>query len=217
MSRNGAEVVLVRHGETEWSRAGKHTGRTDVPLTEEGRRQAAALGRYLGTRRFALVLTSPLSRANETCRLAGLGDVAQERADLMEWDYGAYDGRTTAEIREERPGWTLWFDGVPGGETAADVGARATASSPSCAPPKATPRSSRTGTCCASSRRAGSASSPPTAGSSLSTRRRSASSATSAKRPSSGSGTETPSEQAGHAALDPFRVLAPWPSFRSGT
>jgi broad specificity phosphatase PhoE len=125
MSRSGAEVVLVRHGETEWSRARKHTGRTDVPPTEEGCRQAVALARYLGTRRFALVLTSPLSRAKDTCRLAGLGDVALERADLMEWDYGTYEGRTTAEIREERPGWTLWFDGVPGGETAADVGARA--------------------------------------------------------------------------------------------
>jgi broad specificity phosphatase PhoE len=119
------EIVLVRHGETEWSRAGKHTGRTDVPLTDEGRAQAVALGATLRGRRFALVLTSPLSRALETCRLTGLGDVAQERADLMEWDYGAYEGRTTAEIREERPDWTLWRDGVPGGESAAEVGARA--------------------------------------------------------------------------------------------
>jgi broad specificity phosphatase PhoE len=119
------EIVLVRHGETEWSRAGKHTGRTDVPLTEEGRAQASALGAALGGWRFALVLTSPLSRAVETCRLAGLGEVAQERDELREWDYGAYEGRTTAEIREERPGWTLWRDGVPDGETAAEVGARA--------------------------------------------------------------------------------------------
>jgi broad specificity phosphatase PhoE len=125
MSARQIEVVLVRHGETEWSRAGKHTGRTDVPLTDEGREQATALGAALRDRGFALVLTSPLSRAAETCRLAGLGDVAQERADLREWDYGAFEGRTTAEIREERPGWTLWRDGVPGGETAADVGARA--------------------------------------------------------------------------------------------
>ena len=124
MAANAAEVVLVRHGETEWSRSGKHTGRTGVPLTEEGRRQAAALGAALGKWRFALVLTSPLTRARETCRLAGLGDVAHERAELMEWDYGEYEGRTTPEIREARPGWTLWRDGVPGGETADEVGAR---------------------------------------------------------------------------------------------
>ena len=125
MTAKAAEVVLVRHGETEWSRAGKHTGRTDVPLTEEGRRQTAALGAALGKWRFALVLTSPLTRARDTCRLAGLGDVAEERAELMEWDYGEYEGRTTPEIREERPGWTLWCDGVAGGETADEVGARA--------------------------------------------------------------------------------------------
>jgi broad specificity phosphatase PhoE len=125
MSVRPPEIVLVRHGETEWSRAGRHTGRTDVPLTDAGRKQAAALGASLRGRAFALVLTSPLSRAAETCRLAGLGEVAQERADLMEWDYGAYEGRTTPEIREERPGWTLWRDGVPGGETSGEVGARA--------------------------------------------------------------------------------------------
>jgi probable phosphoglycerate mutase len=125
MSARPFEGVLVRHGETEWSRAGKHTGCTDVPLTDAGRDQAVALGAALHGHAFALVLTSPLSRAAETCRLAGLGDVAQERADLQEWDYGAYEGLTTLEIREERPGWTLWRDGVPGGETAADVGARA--------------------------------------------------------------------------------------------
>jgi broad specificity phosphatase PhoE len=119
------EVVLVRHGETEWSRDGKHTGRTDVSLTERGRGQAEALGAALKGRRFELVLTSPLQRASETCRLAGYGEVAQPRDELREWDYGAYEGRTTLEIREERPGWTLWRDGVPGGETAAQVGARA--------------------------------------------------------------------------------------------
>jgi broad specificity phosphatase PhoE len=118
------ELVLVRHGETEWSRAGRHTGRTDVPLTDAGRKQAAALGASLRGREFALVLTSPLSRASETCRLAGLGEVAQERADLMEWDYGAYEGRTTIDIRKERPGWSLWRDGVPEGEMPAEVGAR---------------------------------------------------------------------------------------------
>jgi broad specificity phosphatase PhoE len=116
--------VLVRHGETEWSSAGKHTGRTDVELTERGRRQAKAVGVVLRRRRFALVLTSPLARAAETCRLAGYGDAAQQRDELMEWDYGAYEGRKTVDIREERPGWTLWLDGVPGGETAAEVGAR---------------------------------------------------------------------------------------------
>jgi broad specificity phosphatase PhoE len=119
------EVVLVRHGETEWSRDGKHTGRTDVPLTERGREQAEALGAALAGRRFELVLTSPLQRAAETCRLAGYGEVAQRRDALREWDYGAHEGRTTVEIREEHPGWTLWRDGVPGGETAAQVGARA--------------------------------------------------------------------------------------------
>jgi broad specificity phosphatase PhoE len=118
------EVVLVRHGETEWSRTGRHTGLTDVPLTERGREQARAVGEVLRPRRFVLVLTSPLQRAAETCRLAGFGDVAKQRADLAEWDYGDYEGRTTPEIREERPGWTLWLEGVPGGETAAEVGDR---------------------------------------------------------------------------------------------
>jgi probable phosphoglycerate mutase len=116
--------VLVRHGETEWSRAGKHTGRTDVPLTEQGRRQAEAVGAALRDRDFALVLTSPLGRAFETCRLAEFGDRAESRASLMEWDYGAYEGRTTSEVREERPGWTLWGDGVPEGETVEQVGQR---------------------------------------------------------------------------------------------
>jgi broad specificity phosphatase PhoE len=119
------EIVLVRHGETEWSRAGKHTGRTDVPLTEGGRRQAQLVGAALADRHFAAVWTSPLSRAAETCRLAGFGDVAAPKDELVEWDYGEYEGRTTAEIRRERPGWTLWRDGVPGGETADEVKARA--------------------------------------------------------------------------------------------
>ena len=124
MAEERHEIVLVRHGETEWSRAGKHTGRTDVPLTEAGRRQAQAVGIELQKRRFAAVWTSPLSRAADTCRLAGFGDVAVERDELMEWDYGEYEGRTTAEIRGERPGWTLWRDGVPGGETIDEVAAR---------------------------------------------------------------------------------------------
>jgi broad specificity phosphatase PhoE len=124
MSTRPPEVVLVRHGETEWTRSGQHTGRTDIPLTDRGREQARALARELTGRQFALVLTSPLARAAETCRLAGLGEQAAERDDLMEWDYGAYEGRTTPDIRNERADWTLWDDGVPAGETAAEVGAR---------------------------------------------------------------------------------------------
>jgi broad specificity phosphatase PhoE len=121
---HGPEVVLVRHGETLWSRSWKHTGRTDIPLTDEGRRQSARVGDSLRGRRFALVLASPLQRAAETCRLTGFGDVAVFREELMEWDYGAYEGRTTPEIRAEVPGWSLWSDGVPEGETDADVGRR---------------------------------------------------------------------------------------------
>jgi len=123
VSAPSARVVVVRHGETEWSRAGKHTGRTDVPLTETGRSQAREVGGLLRASTFELVLTSPLSRAVETCRLAGFaGDV---RDDLMEWDYGDCEGRTTADIRTEQPGWSLWRDACPGGETAAAVGVRA--------------------------------------------------------------------------------------------
>jgi broad specificity phosphatase PhoE len=125
MADPSRQIVLVRHGETEWSATGRHTSRTDAPLSDEGRRQAQALGSCLKEWRFALVLTSPLQRAAETCQLAGLGDVAEVRQDLREWDYGAYEGRTTLDIRAERPGWTLWSDGVPGGESAAEVGVRA--------------------------------------------------------------------------------------------
>jgi broad specificity phosphatase PhoE len=120
-------VWVVRHGETEWSESGRHTGRTDVPLLAKGRAEAGAAGRLLAqlVPEPALVLTSPLSRAEETCRLAGFGDRAVVCDDLVEWDYGEYEGRTTEEIRATRPGWTLWADGVPGGESAADVGRRA--------------------------------------------------------------------------------------------
>jgi broad specificity phosphatase PhoE len=118
------ELWLVRHGETEWSLSGAHTGRTDIPLTVAGREKAAAVGRYLAGRKFALVLVSPLQRARETCRLAGYED-ARIDPDLSEWDYGDYEGRTTSEIQAERPGWSLWRDGVPNGETAAQVAARA--------------------------------------------------------------------------------------------
>lgn len=119
------ELWIVRHGETAWSRTGQHTGRTDVPLTPAGEQQAAALRGRLGVRRFALVLSSPLRRAWDTCRLAGLGDAARATDDLLEWDYGAYEGRTTPDIQREVPGWNLWTSGVPEGETVEAVAARA--------------------------------------------------------------------------------------------
>jgi broad specificity phosphatase PhoE len=118
-------IVLVRHGETEWSVSGQHTGNTDIPLTDAGRRQAEALGRRLTAWNFARVLSSPLSRARETCQLAGLGERAEITDDLREWDYGEYEGRRTVDIRKERPGWAVFKDGAPGGDTAEDVGRRA--------------------------------------------------------------------------------------------
>ncbi|MBW6455669.1 MAG: histidine phosphatase family protein, partial [Trueperaceae bacterium] len=119
------DVWLLRHGETPWSLTGRHTGRTDIGLTKRGERQAQALGRRIAGRPFALVLTSPLARAHDTCRIAGYGDVAEVDDDLQEWDYGDDEGRTTAEIRRERPGWTIWEAGARGGEDAAGVGERA--------------------------------------------------------------------------------------------
>ena len=118
------EIYLARHGETEWSLSGQHTGKSDIPLTDNGRRHAEALAARLGGREFAAVFTSPLSRASDTCKLAGLGDRAEVRDELLEWDYGEYEGRTTADIRETVPGWTVWTHETPGGETAAEVGAR---------------------------------------------------------------------------------------------
>jgi probable phosphoglycerate mutase len=118
------EAWLIRHAETEWSVAKRHTGRTDVPLTESGREAAAGLGDRLGGREWAAVWTSPLSRARATCALAGLGDAVVVRDELLEWDYGDYEGITTAEIRETRPDWYLWRDGCPGGESPFDVAAR---------------------------------------------------------------------------------------------
>ena len=115
----------MRHGQTEWSLSGQHTGTTDIPLTEQGRRHAEALGARLAGWRFDRVLSSPLARALDTCRLAGMGDRAEVTDDLREWDYGEYEGRRTVDIREERPGWGLWVDGVPGGETVDEVGRRA--------------------------------------------------------------------------------------------
>ena len=125
MDERRPDIWIVRHGETDWSRRGQHTGRTDVPLTAAGQREAMALRGRFGGKRFALVLSSPLSRAWETCRLAGYGDVARAEDDLREWNYGAYEGKTTAEIQRESPGWTIWDGEVPGGETAAEVGRRA--------------------------------------------------------------------------------------------
>jgi len=116
---------LLRHGETSWTATGRHTGRTDIPLTPRGERQAMALGNRLGGRSFALVMTSPLARARETCRLSGYGDIAVTDPDMQEWDYGAHDGKTTAEIRTTAPSWAIWADGAPGGETPAEVGTRA--------------------------------------------------------------------------------------------
>lgn len=121
------EFWLFRHGETEWSKSGAHTCRTDLPLTEEGRQRASALRHWLAGRRFALVLTSPLARARETCAIAGYSDIAQIDPNLQEWDYGDYEGRTTADIRKGRPDWFLWKDGVPNGETVDQVAARARA------------------------------------------------------------------------------------------
>jgi broad specificity phosphatase PhoE len=119
------EVVLVRHAETEWSLNGRHTGRTDIPLTDRGRDAARSLRERLRRWHFDLVLVSPLTRARETCELSGLGAQARPYADLLEWDYGDYEGLTTAEIQAQRPDWQLWRDGCPGGESPAQVGARA--------------------------------------------------------------------------------------------
>jgi len=121
------ELVLVRHGETEWSRSGRHTSYTDVELTKRGTGQAALAGTKLAMRKrpFAAVFTSPMRRAQETCRIAGLADGAVVTDDLCEWDYGEYEGFTTPKIRESAPGWTIFTGDPPGGETAAGVGARA--------------------------------------------------------------------------------------------
>lgn len=123
-SLGAGDVLLVRHAETEWSRDGRHTGRTDVPLTEEGRRAARALGERLGRLRPAAILISPSARARETFELSGISGEAQVREDLLEWDYGVYEGLTSAQIKVERPNWDLWRDGCPDGEMPGDVGAR---------------------------------------------------------------------------------------------
>lgn len=119
------ELWLIRHGETEWSAAKRHTGRTDISLTPTGERQAAALGSMLSGRRFAVVLSSSLRRARETCRLAGYGDAAVVTDDLLEWDYGIYEGKTTQEVRLEQPEWSIWTTTVTKGESVDQVGERA--------------------------------------------------------------------------------------------
>src|SRR3954462_10634497 len=118
-------VFAIRHGETEWSLSGQHTGTTDVPLTDKGRRLAETLRPALAGQSFPLVLVSPMQRARETCELAGLGDRAVIEPDLMEWNYGEYEGLTPRQIHEARPGWLVFRDGCPGGETPEQIGARA--------------------------------------------------------------------------------------------
>jgi broad specificity phosphatase PhoE len=127
MAEDLPKIYLARHGQTQWSLSGQHTGRTDIPLTSEGEQYARLLGKRLAKIKepIALVLTSPVQRARRTAELAGFGDRAEVEPDLYEWDYGKYEGRTTAEIHRERPDWQLFRDDVPGGETLAQVGARA--------------------------------------------------------------------------------------------
>ena len=125
MSTEEQKVYLLRHGETEWSLNGQHTGVTDIPLTENGRMAARLLKPILAKLTFTLVLTSPLQRARETCELAGLGQFANVEPDLIEWNYGEYEGLTTEQIRSTRPGWSVFRDGCPGGESPEQVGARA--------------------------------------------------------------------------------------------
>lgn len=125
MSESLPIVYLARHGETEWSISGQHTGLTDLPLTDRGERNAQRLGKRLKGLTFARVYSSPLQRAAQTCKLAGFGADAQIDADLVEWNYGDYEGRRTADIHVERPDWQLFRDGCPGGESPGQVGARA--------------------------------------------------------------------------------------------
>ena len=121
----GTELWLIRHGETEWSLSGKHTSRTDISLTEHGRKRAEELRDYLNGTQFSAVFVSPMQRARETCAIAGFGDVAVVDEGLREWDYGIYEGKTTAEIRKEVPDWSVWKDEIVGGETVEHVGERA--------------------------------------------------------------------------------------------
>ncbi len=118
------QLWLIRHGETEWSLSGAHTSRTDIPLTARGEERAEKIRDYLHHRQFSLVLTSPMQRARETCRVAGYGDVAQVEDNLREWDYGIYEGRTTADIRKEQPNWSIWDGPPPEGEPVEHVAER---------------------------------------------------------------------------------------------
>ena len=149
-------VFAIRHGETAWSLSGQHTGTTDIPLTDNGRRLAERMRPVLAKETFALVLVSPLQRARETCELAGFGDRAVIEPDLVEWNYGAYEGLTPKQIHEQAPGWLIFRDGCPGGEAPDQVGARVDRVIAARVRSRATSRCSRTATCCASSRRAGS-------------------------------------------------------------
>jgi broad specificity phosphatase PhoE len=124
MSMPSQQIYLIRHGETEWSLSGQHTGTTDIPLTENGRKVARLLEPVLAKETFALVLTSPLERARETCELAGLGARGEIDSDLMEWNYGQYEGLTPKQIRAQAPEWMLFNDGCPGGESPEQIGAR---------------------------------------------------------------------------------------------
>lgn len=125
MSEKPQEVYVIRHGETEWSLSGQHTGTTDLPLTENGRTLARRLKPLFAKHTFELVLTSPLQRARETCLLAGFGGKAEVDTNLVEWNYGEYEGLTPKQIHDKRPGWMIFTDGCPGGETPEEVGARA--------------------------------------------------------------------------------------------
>lgn len=127
MSATRNRLFVIRHGATEWSRTGQHTGHTDIPLLPEGEEQARATGALLAHERFALVLTSPLQRARRTCELVGLGAQAEVEPNLIEWEYGEYEGITSAQIHRTVPGWTVWTGAIPGGETIEQVAARADA------------------------------------------------------------------------------------------
>ena len=149
-------VFAIRHGETAWSLSGQHTGTTDIPLTDTGRRLAERMRPVLATKSFELVLCSPLQRARQTCELAGLGDEAAIDPDLVEWNYGEYEGLTPKQIQERAPGWLIFRDGCPGGEAPEQVSARVDRVIARSRAVTATWYCSRTDTCCACSRRAGS-------------------------------------------------------------
>ena len=206
------ELWLVRHGETEWARLGRHTGRTDVPLTDLGRDQARALGRRLAGHAFGLVLSSPLSRARDTASLAGFGDVAVDDPDLMEWDYGSLEGRRTAEILADYPGWTIWQGPWPGGENIEQVAARADriVARVRSAGPGATSSSLHTDTSSASSALAGWAFRPLLAGCSRWTPPRSPSWAGNTTLPSSRPGTKRARPPEARRRSASARLLRSW-------